>query len=126
MANQLGIIHPAMLAKVQPNFYPASCTIQQATTVADSYGQPIPTWANLADHVDLSCRLSPGSPSSGDELRTQIQIYTVHMWIIALNGHYPDILETMRAVIDGTVYEIEQVQHDGNEKTTRLRVRTLE
>ena len=126
MANQLGIIHPEMLSRVQPNFYPSTCTIQQATEVADSYGQLVPTWANLADHVDLSCRVSPGSPSSGNELRTQIQIYTVHTWVIAFNGHYPDILETMRAVVDSVVYEIEQVQHDGNNKTTRLRVRTLE
>lgn len=126
MANQLGIIHPEMLARVQPNFYPSLCTIQEATEAADSYGQPIPTWGSLADHANLNCRLSPGTPSSGDELRTQTQIYTVHMWIIALNGHYPAILETMRAVIDSVVYEIEQVQHDGNNKTTRLRVRTLE
>jgi hypothetical protein len=126
MANQLGIIHPEMLSRVQPNFYPSSCTLQQATESADSYGQLIPTWANFSGHVGISCRLSPGTPTSGDELRTQVQIYTVHSWIIAFNDYYPDIIETMRAVIDGTSYEIEQVQHDGNNKTTRLRVRTLD
>lgn len=123
MANQLGIIHPQMLARVRPNFYPSLCTIQEATDTADSYGQPIPAWDDLADHIDLACRIAP---DSGNEMRSQIQIYAVHGWTVALNGYYPDILETMRAVVDDVIYDILQVQHDGNNQTTRLRVRTLD
>lgn len=126
MANQLGIIHPELLSRVQPNFYPSSCTIQEPTETADSYGQPIPSWGNLSGHVGISCRLSPESQASGDELRTQTQIYTVHSWLISFNDYYPLIDETMRAVIDGATYDILQVQHDGNNQTTRLRVRTLQ
>lgn len=126
MANQLGIIHPNMLTRLQPNFYPSSCTIQEATEAADSYGQLIPTWGNLADHVAIRCRIAPNPPQSGDEQRMQTQIYTVHSWLISFNGYYPAILETMRAVVDGMTYDIIQVQHDGNDKTTRLSVRTLD
>ena len=123
MANQLGLIHPNMLTRLQPNFYPSSCTIQEATEAADSYGQLIPTWGNLAEHVDLNCRIAP---EGGSEQRAQIQVYAIHQWRVALNGYYPTIIETMRAVVDGVTYEIEQVVHDGNDKMTRLSVRTLD
>lgn len=122
--NQLGIVHPDLLASLQPNHYAGTCTIQQASEAADSYGELIPTWANLADHVDLPCRLAPQQQFSREQ-RTQAQLYAIHVWIITLAGYYPTITEKMRAVVNSVNYDIELVQFDGNQQTTHLQVRVV-
>lgn len=122
MANPQGLVHPQMLERLRPNFYPSSCTVQAATTVANSFGELIKSWSNLPDHVNLACRVAP---TSGREQRSQEQLYSVHQWTIGLAGHYPGISETMRAVVNGQAYDIEAVQHDGQSKTTRLLTRIV-
>lgn len=123
--NQLGIVHPGLLAKLAPNHYAGTVTIQQNTPTNDSAGQEIPSWANLSGHVDLSCRKAPREQFSR-EARSQAQIYAVHVWEIAIAGYYPTITEEMRAVVDGINYDIELVQLDGNRKTTRLQARKVD
>lgn len=122
--NQLGIIHPGLLASLQPAFYASTVTIQYPVVTQDSYGEESEGWSNLAGHVDLPCRLSPHQQFSREQ-RNQAQIYAVHVWIINIAGHYPSITEEMRAVIDGTAYDIELVQHDGNQEMTRLQTRVV-
>lgn len=119
---QHGIIHPEMMERLRPNFYPSLCTIQQRTDTADSYGQPLPDWSNLAGHVNLPCRIAP---KSTQERRTSEQIYVTATHHIALGGHYPAVTEKMQAIVDGTTYDIEGVEWDGNVKTTRIYVRLV-
>lgn len=123
--NQIGIVHPGLLASLQPNHYAGTVTIQQNTPTNDSAGQEIPAWANLAGHVDLSCRKAPRQQFSR-EVRNQAQLYAVHVWEITIAGYYNTITEEMRAVMDGVNYDIELVQSDGNRKTTRLQVRKVD
>lgn len=123
--NQLGIVHPGLLAALAPNHYASLCTIQTRTDTADSYGQLIPSWGNLADHVSLRCRIAPYQQFSREQ-RTQAQLYAVHVWEVNIAGYYPSITEKMRAVIDGVAYDIEIVQPDGNDKTTHLQVRRVD
>lgn len=123
--NQLGIVHPGLLAALAPNHYASLCTIQKRTDTADSYGQPIPAWANLSGHVDLRCRIAPFQQFSREQ-RTQAQLYAVHVWEIAVAGYYPTITEKMRAVVDGVAYDIELVQPDGNDMTTHLQGRKVD
>lgn len=123
--NQLGIVHPGLLPKLAPNHYAGTVTIQESSPTNDSAGQEIPNWANLAGHVDLSCRKAPQQQFSR-EARSQAQIYAVHVWEIAIAGYYPTITEEMRAVVDGINYDIELVQLDGNRKTTRLQARKVD
>lgn len=122
MANQQGLVHPQLLGRLQTNFYPSLCTIQAAGDVRDSYGGVTPAWADLPGHVDIPCRVAPDR-AFNREVRTEAQLYAVHSWVIALSGKYPAITEEMRAVVDGTAYDIELVQGDGQGKTTRLMAR---
>ena len=114
---QRGLIHPQMMERVQPNFYPSRCTIQQATETQDSYGQPMPDWGDLAGMIDLPCRIAPRSTQ---ERRTPAQVYVTATHQVSLAGYYPNIVEAMQSVVDGVAYNIEGVEHDGNHKTTRL------
>lgn len=120
---QHGIVHPSMLARIQPNFYPSLCTIQEANEEQDSVGQLIPDPINLTGHVDIPCRISPRSRR---EVRSEEQVYVNATHHVALGGYYPNIDETMLAVIDSVSYDIEGVEVDGNQKTTRLFVRLVE
>lgn len=121
--NQRGIIHPDMLARVQPNFYPSMCTIRAATITRDAYGQPQQTWHDLAGHTNLHCRIAPRSTQ---ERMSPAQVYVVATHHIALGGYYPTIDETMQVIAEGIVYEIEGVEWDGNRKMTRLFARLVE
>lgn len=124
MANQLGIVHPELLERLQANFYPSTCAIQSATETADSFGQLQPSWSNLPGHGSIDCRVAPEQAFSR-ESRGGEQTYAIHKWRIALNGHYTSITEKMRAVVGATVYDIETVVHDGNGQTTRLICRVV-
>lgn len=116
---QTGVVHPQMLGRVQPNFYPSLCTVQSNTPAVDSWGQPIPDYSTLAGHANLPCRIAPRSTQ---ERSTPAQVYVTASHHVALGGYYPAIRETMQAVIDGLAYGIEGVEWDGNRKTTRLYV----
>jgi hypothetical protein len=125
MANPRGIVHSDLRGRVQANFYPMRCTIQQMTEAQNSYGEISSSWSNLAGHVDLPCRVAAELRGSA-ERRTQDQVYAVHGWTIALNGYYPSIIPKMRALVAGVAYDIELVQHDGNGIMTRLVTRIVE
>ena len=124
MANQLGIVHPEMLERLQTNFYPSTCAIQSATETADSFGQLQLSWSNLAGHGSIPCRVAP-EQAFNREARGSEQTYAVHKWRIALNGHYTSITEKMRAVVNSISYDIETIAHDGNGQTTRLICRVV-
>lgn len=122
--NQLGIIHPGLLASLQPNHYASTVTIQYPVVTQDSYGEESEGWSNLADHVDLRCRIAPQQQFSREQ-RNQAQLYAVHVWVITIADYCPTITEEMRAVVDSVAYDIELVQHDGNQQTTHLQVRVV-
>lgn len=124
MANQLGIIHPSMLSKL-PNFYPSLCTIQNHTSTQDDYGQPADTFADLADHVNLSCRIAPEPNSRSGERDAANRTTSEHTHIVDLRGYYPNISEVHQAIVDGATYDIEAVEHDGNKVTTRMKVQVI-
>lgn len=119
MANPQGVVHPQMLQRLVGLAFPSSCTIQQATETQDSYGGIVPSWSNLADHVNLPCRLSPGR-SLNAERPTPDQTYLVSDFIITLAGNYPSITEKMQAVIGSQTYNITSVDQDGQSAQTRL------
>lgn len=110
------LISPRMLGSLTA-FYPSLCTIQQNTPVADSYGQPIAAWANLAGHVGLACAVMSGG---GREMKLPNQTYTVASHVILLAGHYPTITTAMRAVVGGVNYDILSVESDSQSTMTRL------
>lgn len=125
--NQLGIIHPDMLTRLQPNFYPQTCAIH-ARAVGDGYAQAAdtPDADPVAGLEEIRCRISPILQGSNETRRPE-QAWMVGRYNIALNGYYPQIDGTQFVKADDIFYEIEPPpQHDGNDKTTRLLCRIVE
>lgn len=120
MANQLGIIHPGMLAAL-PNHYPSTCTIQGATPTQSGTGALSLSWANVTGLVSLPCRLAP---INATEVRQATGTFAESTHTIALAGYYAAVV-AQRAVVGGVAYDIVGVQHDGNGKSTRLLVRLV-
>ena len=104
------------------DFYPSLCTIQEPTEVEDDSGAIVEGWADLADHVDLSCAYAP---NGGEEVKQTDQTYVVSDHTVSFNGHYPTITEKMSAVVDGVRNEILLVQSGSMDDTTRLLVRKV-
>lgn len=120
MANQLGIIHPGMLAAL-PNHYPATCTIQAKTVTQSATGAPTATWANVGGLVALRCRIAP---ATANEVRAATGVYAEYTHTIDLAGNYAAV-ETQRAIVAGVAYDIIGVQHDGQGISTKLLVRLV-
>lgn len=113
-----------MLSSLAPVFYVSTCTIQEATEVRDAYGEPIATWADVVGLINLPCAIappSPGSPQAAEVKRTDgtIEIIT---HVIAIAGHYPAIINKMRAVVAGLNYDIIAAEIDSHATMTRLKV----
>lgn len=122
--NQLGIVHPSLLTRLLTDHYPSTAAIQYPVATQDSYGEESEGWSALVGHSAIPCRIAPQAQFSREQ-RNQAQLYAVHVWDVALAGYYPSISEEMRVVVDGTAYDIELVQHDGNQATTHLQVRVV-
>lgn len=118
---KLGIVHPGLLATLD-DFYPSTGTVQQSTPTQSASGELIDSWSDLAEHVDLPCRIVPATWRAGLEERLPEKTIVVETHTVALRGHYSDITEAMRFVSGGTVYNILRVEHDGQSATTRLKV----
>lgn len=120
---QRGLIHPALMVRLQGGLYPSRCTIATLGTEQDEYGQEIGTPVDLEGHVNLPCRIAPMVAPS--EQRTSQQVFVDGRYNVALAGYYPAIQEDMAAVIDDTTYGIDFVGHDGNQTMTHLIVRQV-
>ncbi len=110
------VMHPRLFEMLAA-FYPALCTIQQATETRDAAGQPNAAWSNLAGHVDIECRIGP---AGGGERKTTNQVYTVATHTIHLTGYYPVITAKMRAVVGMQAFDILLVANDGQSHHTKL------
>lgn len=122
------LTHPLMLGRI-PHFYPSKATIQQATASGNSFGDQTLTWATVANLQDLECRVSPltvNTPTFTNEASLETMTYLTTTHHIAMRGYYPEIRETMRALVDEDAWDIQGVEHDGQNVTTRLRVNRVE
>lgn len=118
-------LNAAFIAGLPDVFFPSLTTIQECLSAQDAdTGILTHVYTNLADHVSIKSRLGPlviDRPSvevsrmEGQEVRYK----DLHL---LLKGYYPLVYKTMYAVVDGYRYYVDNVQHDGNHLTTRLRV----
>ena len=67
----------------------------------DADGQTVKTWTDR--HTDVPCNVMP---LKGKEIRGPNQTYVVANTSIALQGHYADIVESDRAIVGSTTYDI--------------------
>lgn len=116
------MFHPKLLDSLS-SFFNSTCTIQEYTETQDEWGEPIKTWADKADHIDIPCTIAP---SGGQEVKRPDMTYVVSTHHITLKGHYLDITEAMQVVVAGKNYDILLVEHDSHGKTTRLTCQVVE
>lgn len=108
-------------------FYRSKCTIQANVPTVDDLGQPVEAWtAAVTGLRDLPCSIAPFTGQVNmSEARRVGQILDVEEHHVALPGAYPEILVTMRAVVDGVAWQIIGVDIDSHRETTRLRVQRI-
>jgi len=67
----------------------------------DADGQVVKAWTDR--HTDVPCNVMP---LKGREIKRPNQTYVVANTSIALQGHYDDIVESDRAIVGNTTYDI--------------------
>lgn len=95
-----GLIDPRLMGALGAHF-PELCTVQYLTEDVDPDGQVTTVWKGR--HVDVPCNVTP---LKGREIKGPNQTYVVANTAIALQGHYPEIRESDRAVVGGVAYDI--------------------
>lgn len=104
------------------------CTITVPPQVFDAGGAPDPTapYVDLAGHIDIPCMCAPintGDNVSPSEVKSMQEIMAIADRHVLLDDYYPAIIEDYRAVIDGVVYDVTEVESDSQAKMTRMAVR---
>lgn len=126
MPTNQGIIHPSMLAWLEPNFYPSRLTVQTAVESRSPTGAIIWTWTDAAGMIDLPCRIAP---QSGSEQRTPQQVLTQSLQTCVVPV-FLEITTKDRVKVDSVIYDVTSVDTDGQTvngipKTTRLTLKVV-
>lgn len=95
-----GIVDPRLMGALESHFSDR-CTVQYLTEDVDTDGQVTTAWKDR--YATVPCNVMP---LKGREIRGPNQTYVVATTAIALQGHYADIVESDRATVDGTTYNI--------------------
>ena len=106
-----GIVDPRLMGALESHF-PDRCTIQCLTETVDTDGQVVKTWTDR--YTDVPCNVMP---LKGREIKRPNQTYVVANTSIALQGHYADIVESDRAIVGSTTYDILLVESPLNTMT---------
>ena len=116
--NTGGLIHTDLLSGLA-EFFPDTCTIQQATYTTSGTGVKAATWPTLSGHSALACRVSPVMSSSPEwEALEGMDLTRAHRTIVL--AYHGSIEPGMRAVTGGVTYTIQSVRHDGSGVMTEL------
>lgn len=113
------------------------CTIQQRPLTA---GQPKvspagqvdlnpPEFTNIAGLVNIPCQLAVQAiprPDQAGLSRLPAGYDDKLERHLLLKGYYPAILDVHQAVVDGTPYQIQSVEHDSQKQQTRLAIRVYQ
>lgn len=93
-------VDPRLMQSLGTHF-PSLCQVQYLTETVDADGQVVTAWTDR--HVAVPCNVTS---LKGKEIRGPNQTYVVANSSIALQGAYPDIRESDRAIVDGVTYDI--------------------
>lgn len=99
------------------DFFPQTCTIQEAIESVNSSGDVIQTWSDFL--TDIPCRKAA---AGGSENKRPNMTYSIYNFIILLRGYYDTITNKMRAKMGSTYYDILIIEHDAQGEMTRLTV----
>lgn len=119
------IVHPFLLGSLD-GFFPQRVTIQTKGHGKDDLGEETDVWENLAGHVDLPCRKAPSTAgSTGRETRVEAGVYSTATHVVVVATYLPAVTPRMRAVVGGVDHDIEAVDLDAENETTRLATRIV-
>lgn len=106
--------------------FPQVATFQSDVGAQDvNTSEFVHTYTDITGLTDIPCRIGPlviDRPSAEISRleTTEVRYKDLHM---LLRGYFPAVNKTMYVVIDSTYrYRVDNVQHDGNHITTRLRI----
>jgi head-tail adaptor len=108
------------MESLERDFLPQFCTIMQPVSSRNSLGEDVPSWVER--YTGIPCRVSAGY---GSEIRTNEMKYLDATHVILMTGTYNGLNETMRAKVDGQVYEIAKVNVSAEMATTQLMARVV-
>lgn len=118
------ILHDSLLAKLDPSFFRATCTIQ-AVTRTNVGGVVSEDWVDVAGLVALPCAIAPAG--GGEQRRAQPYITVereTHTVVVA--GYYTGVTAGHRALVatpggESLTLNVLLVEHDSANTMTRLR-----
>lgn len=117
------LVHPSLTTRLRPSFFDATVTIQRATAASSgtafSRGTAPDSYANLANHVDLPCRLWPAGSAEQWESDKTVEL---SQFIALVSGDYRTIVPLDNAIIGGVTYQVVGVEPDSAGVTTGLRL----
>lgn len=118
-------IHHRLESDLQDvGWYDAACTVMERSTETDAAGQEEEGLTELPLHVDIPCRVAALGSNDAERERAEITVeFATH--IVKLLGHWPDITAAHVARINGTDYDIENVDWNSEKTFTRLTVQVL-
>ena len=123
----LAAVMPAVL---ESGLLSSLCTITIPPHVFDAGGAPDPSaaYTPLAGHENIPCTAPPiqtGDSTSQTEQKSMTEILARSVLHVLLGGWYPAIIADYRAVIDGAVYDVTNVESDSQHRMTRLAVQAV-
>lgn len=116
------LISPKLMQTLQQDFFPLLCSIQKPVKSQSTSGQEIKTWTDMPALGNIPCRVKA---TGGDERRLPNEIYAITTHRIALAGVFAELKSEMRAVVNGTVYDILLPEVDSEGFATYLNVRVV-
>ena len=93
-------VDPRLMGALESHF-PSLCRVQYLMEDVDGDGQVTTAWKDR--YVDVPCNVAP---LKGREIRGKDQTYVVANTSIALQDYCPDIVESDRAIVGNTTYDI--------------------
>ena len=125
------LIHPGLLSAIE-RAYPSIVDVQVKTVVISQDGEEVLTWANHVTMINIPGILAKSGAVGQERRRVDLTIARSTL-ILDLASYYPDIdINDHRVYIitpqDGRIetFNILQVLHDSQTKTTRLELEDVE
>jgi hypothetical protein len=119
------LIHPRMLDRLQPSFYPSRVTIEAKASTRTGTGAEVPGWTPVPGLVRIPAAVAPEFFARPSETRGPVLTVDERVRTVILAGLYSGITTRMRALVDGAPYEITGAVPDSHATLTRLSLRQV-
>jgi len=120
---QTSFIDSRLNSAIPHRYFPEVCTIRALVTTIDSEGETKESWSDYEGHSNIPCSVNPSA--NIHEVKTRELTYSMASHDISLNGYYPSITSSMKAVVDDKSYDILVPEHSGHGVITLLKCQVV-